>query len=124
MKVALVLSGLIFGLLVGMMLPVQAASSWQLGDPLPMVFSQGKGMDCDDATLHEYLTLFWLAGKVRILEERLVPGKQPHSWVLAYSANDTPYAYDYGYYRIEPEFYSGHEISYCQLLMYALRDKE
>lgn len=99
----------------------KAAQPWQLGDPLPFVSANDKTFDCDDAAYFDYYVLYWLCDEVKIVSAYFNPPTQ-HLWVIAVSDNGTEYAYDYGYYRTEPEYYQGHEISLSTLLEYMRQD--
>lgn len=98
--------------------------NWELGEEiLPYPFFD-KRFDCDDAVLYSYLYLKALNKDldIKIVVGRLwyAPQKQ-HIWLLV-SDNETTVAYDWGIPIENIELYKGREVSYGQLLYYAVKD--
>lgn len=97
---------------------------WELGEEiLPYPFFD-RWFDCDDATLYSYL---YLRAMNRNLDIKIFYGAslyhpmRGHVWLLV-SDNTTTLVYDYGIPIENIGLYKGREVSYGQLLYYAVND--
>jgi hypothetical protein len=101
----------------------KAVIGWQLGDDI-FPYPPG-GFDCDDETLYSYL---YLLGLHRNYEVKIMKGLSPynhsvyHVW-LEVSDNQSRYIYDWGMARNDFFVFNGTQITYRQLLNYAIADQ-
>jgi hypothetical protein len=97
-------------------------TGFQLGDDIVPQPPAGITFDCDDAIIYTYLYL-----KGAGYDSKIMYGFDPWAKKSGYYVRHVwiqvgKYVYDWGLPTTEIDFYKGHEITYRQLLNYALSD--